>query len=545
MTAQSTIEWASPKQRECFVYGPMGGGEGIGGPLCASGGFGAAKTFAFCLKGLWLSDVFPKNRGLIARKVGRDLFDSTLPTFYKNCPPEAYNKGRRADSEGYLRLNNGSEILFRHMDSVETENIIKGIEINWFLLDQAEEMDEELFDRLMARLGRWDKAEVPDFIINNNGGLSKWAYKNPQTGKPVVPNYALLTCNPDHELHWIYRRFHPDSSEFSEVKIPVVGNDGVETGELTSYKKMGYLMVQMSSRENKFLSHQNLQIMLSKDKSFVDRFVDGKWGMSEGAIHNVDPMSIIPGDRYTLESLLRSCRLGMTLDHGDAAPTVCCWWATDRNGNEVCLGEYYMPNKLISQHRKAITELKEGVFRGDYGEMLADPSIHYKTQQKHGGRWSVYDEYADCTNLPRETALFWNPADNNELGTRNRISEYLQVDPERIHPFFKTKGSPRIFFLKKNDDYPFGCDHTLTQLRSQRRKKIGTELGRPVFSDDRDDSIPDHAYDCVRYRIASRPPLAPIATRTYSSRSFAGIRASAIGFKRKRGWQRLARQIQG
>jgi hypothetical protein len=38
--------------------------------------------------------------------------------------------------------------------------------------------------------------------------------------------------------------------------------------------------------------------------------------------------------------------------------------------------------------------------------------------------------------------------------------------------------------------------------------KIGTDMGRPVFSDERDPNVSDHAYDCVRYLVASRPPIA-------------------------------------
>ena len=38
------IQWASPVQREAFVYGPF--------PQCASGGWGSGKTFDYCLKAI-------------------------------------------------------------------------------------------------------------------------------------------------------------------------------------------------------------------------------------------------------------------------------------------------------------------------------------------------------------------------------------------------------------------------------------------------------------------------------------------------------------
>ncbi len=506
------IEWASPTQRDIFNYGPW--------PCCASGGFGSSKTFAFCLKALWLSETFPGNRGVIGRREFEMLKVTTMSTFFKLCPPIAYSQGRRSDSEKILRLNNGSEILWMHLDDPETENVIRGLEINWFLLDQAEEIQEEIFDMLLARLGRWDMTEVPEHIIMKEGGIETWAWRNPQTGKALVPTYAMMTCNPESEMHWLWRRFHPDSPEWQE-----------------KYKDRGYKLFQMDSRDNKFLPQQNLEAMLSQDESFVRRFVRGEWGIPEGQIHQVDPKSIIEGNGELLRYFRERCTLHRTMDHGEASPTCCVWWAVDREGNCFGFREYYMPNRLISDHRANITGMSEGE---RYEFQLADPSIFFLTAQKHGGRWSVSDEYSDVTNLPKETAIWWQPADNNELGTRNRINEYLRVDPSRIHPITKDKGSPRLFFVKKSDEYPQGCDHAIRQLRSARRKKIGSEFGRPIFCDDRDDAAADHAYDPIRYFMSSRPPLAAYVSERTSRKTANAVREEAKAFRRRGGYRMLA-----
>lgn len=79
------LEWASPVQEAIFRYGPY--------PLCASGGFGTGKTYALCHKALWLSDKFPRNRGVIFRRVAKELRQTTMATFFKICagyqPPKA------------------------------------------------------------------------------------------------------------------------------------------------------------------------------------------------------------------------------------------------------------------------------------------------------------------------------------------------------------------------------------------------------------------------------------------------------------------------
>jgi len=298
-------------------------------------------------------------------------------------------------------------------------------------------------------------------------------------------------------------------------------------------------MFQMDSRENKFLPKQNLDAMLEQDESFKRRFVYRLWGIPEGQIHGVDDRSIIDGTPEIVDWLKNTCTLHRSMDHGDASPTCCLWWAVDKDGNCFCYREYYQPNKLVSDHRKAITELSQ---YEHYGFQLADPSIFFLTQQKHGGRWSTADEYSDCVNLPKDTAIFWQAADNNELGTRNRINEYLRVDPDRIHPITKERGSPRLFFIRKSNEYPDGCDHSLRQLKMQRREKIGSENGKPIFSDERDTTLADHGYDPIRYFIASRPPVSAEVAQRQGRRTFDAIRKEAKKFRKRGKMKLLAKQ---
>jgi len=512
------ITWASPVQGEAFRYGPF--------PQCASGGWGSGKTFAYCLKGIWLSTEYPHNRGVIARHVGRELRETTMATFFKVCPPALYDRrrgGRRSDQNGYVKFaDSGSEILFIHLDDPETAGIIKGLEINWFFIDQAEENPdhmEELFDLLLGRLGRWDIAEVPDAIVEEYTATfdKPWPYVHPESGKAVPPSYAMLACNPDTEVHWIYRRFHPESHEFH-----------------TFYESLGYRMFDMPSEDNAFLGETNRRFLLAHDAAFVRRNVKGIWGLAEGSIHVLDTLSILDGEPELLEYIQAHCLLFRTADHGDSSATCVLWWAVDRNGNCICYREYYLPNALVSTHRQNIAELS---IHERYEQDLADPSIFHQMPQKTGGRWSVADEYADVTDHPRETAIFWQPADNNELGTRNRINEYLRVDADRVHPFTRQLGAPRVYFLKINDRYPQGCYHVLRETRAQRRVKIGTDLGRPIFSDERDPNIIDHAYDPFRYFIASRPP-APSIAESSADGTFAGAQRLAAQHRRRQAGRR-------
>jgi len=492
------IDWASNIQLQAFEYGPY--------PLCMSGGYGSGKTFAGCFKILWMCDQFPKNRVLIARRHWTDLQKTTMATFFKLCPEDAYiHGGRRADGDKYLRLNNGSEILWAHLDSPETENMIQGVEINAFLIDQAEEVHEEIFEKLSARLGRWDQTVVPEAVIQRYNARfgEPWPWRTPK-GKPTPPTFGMLTCNPDTKLHWIYRRFHNDSPEYWEKTMPDPLRP--KSRRKFSFHDFHYRMFNMKSTDNKHLGEQNLMQLMSRDPSFRRRYVMGEWGMPEGTIHQVLPESILDPTEEVLKIVSDSARTyHRSYDHGETAPSCCLWWVMDNAGNYFMIREYYKGDALISQHRENIfelsrTEISKGI---RYSSNLADPSIFHKTMQSKGGRYSASDEYEDRSYDP-DTTLMWMAGDNDELGTRNRINELLREDPARIHPITGQIGAPRLYFLRKTPAYPNGSHYSVQQLEGQRRTKIGMSLGKPIFSDERDEKIVDHAYDPIRYFVAGR-----------------------------------------
>jgi hypothetical protein len=325
-------------------------------------------------------------------------------------------------------------------------------------------------------------------------------------------------------------------------------------GSKVSYHDLGYRMIELSAYDNKYATRQSLQEMESQDETWKRRFLHGKWGIPEGQIHAVTPDSIMEPTAAVLGHIHSRCNLHRTMDHGDSAPTCCIWWAVDGDGNIFAYREYYAPNKLISEHRQNITGLSR-LDNDRYLSNFADPAIFAASMQKHNRRWSVAEEYGDTQNLPRENAIFWQKGDNDEFGTRNRISEYLRPsgvweshadgarELPRIHPITKQKGLwPKLYFIKASPEYPQGCDQLIRQVKSQRRLKLGTDNGRPIFSDDRDDKIPDHAYDPLRYFVASCPGLPRTLPKRYAERSFYGMRAMAIAAKKKGVFARLAKE---
>lgn len=456
---------------------------------CFSGGFNNGKTWVGCFKSINLLNIFPNYRMIIARQKYTDLKRTTMQTFFKMLPNELISSHNEQD--GFTALTNGSLISWLHLDKVD-ENTLRGIEPNSILVDQAEETDETVYDVLDARLGRWDGVIVPQELLEHHERFYGSPWPRNQYGKFIVPSYLMLLCNPESEFHYIYRKYHPDSPE----RVP------------------GYFYCE-GAWQRDLGSEETYDQALRRDEEWVDKYVYGKWGSSQSAIHFLRKDSLLEPTPELIELIKTKGNLFRILDHGDSAPT-CCMWVAALNGVYIFYREYYVASRVISYHRKAITDLSEDeAYSGNY----ADPQIFKKTAQKQGGFWSVADEYRDSDLQAPE--LVWTPADNNEFATRNRINELLLPSGRFRHPVTKATPAPGLYFVRSGDTHPNGCREAIKQLGAQRKKLLGTVEGKSIYSDDRDDSITDHAYDCIRYFVAMHGSQPRTAQKKPPRNSFA------------------------
>ena len=191
-----------------------------------SGAFGAGKTIALCAKGLKLSLDYPKNYGLICRKVRATLGQTTLKTFLDRvCPRELivdYNK-----SEGLITLTNGSQILFGGLDDPLK---LGSLELGWAGIDEAIETLEDDWQMLEGRLRL-----------------------------PGVPHQIFAATNPGPPSHYLYRMF------FSENK-----------GEV----------YQASALDNPELPEDYRQRLMEFEGVYRDRYVYGLWKGLEGLVYS-------------------------------------------------------------------------------------------------------------------------------------------------------------------------------------------------------------------------------------------------------------------
>ncbi len=159
-------------------------------------------------------------------------------------------------------------------------------------------------------------------------------------------------------------------------------------------------------------------------------------------------------------------RIG-AIDPAISGTTACLKAFIDEDGNITVYGEYYDQNKRVSE---IVPDIKENDIL-----WYIDPASAAKNVQREGKLYSIFDEYL-------EYGIYASPAENDVDAGINRVAE-----------FFK-KGKIKIFSTCKNLIYELERYH----WSEERETRTGILKPMPFKS-------VDHAVDCLRYLVMSRP----------------------------------------
>lgn len=138
--------------------------------------WGTGKSYALIIAGIEECKAYPNNLGVIFRKEYTDLRDSTCIDF------ESFS-GLKISAKRDIRIKSRtggrpSTILFRHLEEL---NNIQNMNLGWFGIEQAEELDtDKEFFTLFGRLRR-KGCSLKGYIISNAKGHN-WIYKIKQKG---------------------------------------------------------------------------------------------------------------------------------------------------------------------------------------------------------------------------------------------------------------------------------------------------------------------------------------------------------------------------
>lgn len=122
--------------------------------LLMGGAMSGGKSYFLCAEAIKNAMMFPGNRLVIVRKELSVMRRTILVTFQSICPPEIIKAFNQSSLE-YTFIN-GSKVLFLEANVSKDPllNKLKGLEIGWFGIDEANEISENVYKILKTRL-RW------------------------------------------------------------------------------------------------------------------------------------------------------------------------------------------------------------------------------------------------------------------------------------------------------------------------------------------------------------------------------------------------------
>lgn len=150
-----------PKQRE-FTEAVFSGKYTV---LTYGGAMGGGKSFVCLSILIALCKVYPDSKWVVIRDSVPTLKRTALETFKKVCPMNFLHSFNQVDLTATFK--NGSRIIFMAEDWINDKDFdrFKGLEVNGFLLEQIEELQEGLLDICLLRAGRHRIKPMPRPLI--------------------------------------------------------------------------------------------------------------------------------------------------------------------------------------------------------------------------------------------------------------------------------------------------------------------------------------------------------------------------------------------
>lgn len=317
------------------------------------GGFGSGKTLCGSVEAILLStadtslDLKQAHRGVgvIGAQTYPQLRDTTQRTFLEICPTPLIKNFNKA--ENALTLINGFTILFRAFDD---PGKLKSLNLNWWYIDEASEVPEDIFLALKGRL------------------------RNPSTGF----HRGFITSNPEGK-NWVWKWFHPNS--------PLqITNEHVRST---------HKLIHAPTTENIHLPRSYIDNLLNTyPESWVKRYVMGEFDAFEGQIYT----DFNPQKHTVPETVLEEEeQFIISIDHGFTNPTAVLFATYNQALNAVTIHkEIYRSNQLIPETSEQIKAIYQKLTNKPFNPLkviaLIDPST--KGQRGHSGR-SIFEDYIE------------------------------------------------------------------------------------------------------------------------------------------------------
>jgi phage terminase large subunit len=384
------------------------------------GGWGNGKTSGGCAEFFISLMEFPGTNSIVSRKTRPELRTTTWdmlvngdtqPTGWRGIPPEVIEVYNRSDL--YIKLRNGSQI---HGLPLDDPKKLENYNLGLFMIDQAEEVEEEILLKIHGRLRQHNAPREGIFLFNPNG----------------------------HNYLW--KRF-------------------IDPNRPQNWKRL-YQCVEATPFDNPNLPADYLEQFEGLPKHWYDRFVLGSHEVFVGQIftdfnpdvHVIDPFHI-PADWE------RWCSIDPGIGHEGAVN----WMARDAYNNKYLYRELVEAGQPVDWWAEAMFEFEQkSDFGGPEEEIfvrLIGPESQQKSQTDGRTVKGVFEE---------EGVDDLEIADRDPIARINRITSSLRGKVGHAHPLGEDPipvidpdgsvqgyGAPSLYIFKT-------CEYTVDKLPQYR-----------------------------------------------------------------------------
>lgn len=151
------------------------------------GSVGSMKTWGGIACLVLLCKIFPGSRWAVMRTDRPTLLRNTLPSFWRIAPSNFFDYKDFNKGELVAFAKNGSRIDFIPESLEHDPELLRlsGLEVNGFLLEEGNELQEKTYLKAIERAGRWIVDPMPEPLIlttcNPHQGYLKDMFYNPWT----------------------------------------------------------------------------------------------------------------------------------------------------------------------------------------------------------------------------------------------------------------------------------------------------------------------------------------------------------------------------
>lgn len=175
--------------------------------LAYVGGFGSGKTYSTVHKALAFCVMNPSTAGMLVSPTFSMLRDTTRRTFIEVLEEKNISFLFKATENRIILTDVGSEVWFRSGDD---PNKLKGSNLAWVGMDEAAQMEKEVYQIALSRI-RDPKAKVRQLFITTTPEGFNWLYdefKEHQTNKRIIISKTTEnTFLPESYIESLYQNY--------------------------------------------------------------------------------------------------------------------------------------------------------------------------------------------------------------------------------------------------------------------------------------------------------------------------------------------------